>query len=170
MLSTEQIAAYHAQGYTLVEGAVPPALLAEINGIVDDFVAKARGVTANNEVYDLESTHTPEAPRVRRLKEPVERHPRFWDLVRSPGVIAPVTQLIGPDLRLHGSKLNMKGSSISVGHPFAATGARILAVAAKLFDELPQARRGLISVCTAGGMGVTAIVERPGAQPAAATK
>jgi len=65
------------------------------------------------------------------------------------------------------SKLNLKGSSISVGHPFAATGARILAVAAKLFGELPQARRGLISVCTAGGMGVTAIVERPGAQPAA---
>ncbi len=59
------------------------------------------------------------------------------------------------------SKLNIKGSSIAVGHPFAATGARILAVAAKLFDELPDARRGLISVCTAGGMGVVAIVERP---------
>ena len=59
------------------------------------------------------------------------------------------------------SKLNIKGSSIAVGHPFAATGARILAVAAKLFAELPAARRGLISVCTAGGMGVTAIVERP---------
>jgi acetyl-CoA C-acetyltransferase len=58
------------------------------------------------------------------------------------------------------AKLNIKGSSIAVGHPFAATGARILAAAAKLFDELPQARRGLISVCTAGGMGVTAIVER----------
>jgi acetyl-CoA C-acetyltransferase len=58
-------------------------------------------------------------------------------------------------------KLNIKGSSIAMGHPFAATGARILAVAAKLFAELPTARRGLISVCTAGGMGVTAIVERP---------
>jgi acetyl-CoA C-acetyltransferase len=58
------------------------------------------------------------------------------------------------------SKLNIKGSSIAMGHPFAATGARILAVAARLFDELPQAKRGLISVCTAGGMGVTAIVER----------
>jgi acetyl-CoA C-acetyltransferase len=58
------------------------------------------------------------------------------------------------------SKLNIHGSSIAMGHPFAATGARILAVAAKLFDELPDARRGLISVCTAGGMGVTAIVER----------
>jgi acetyl-CoA C-acetyltransferase len=57
-------------------------------------------------------------------------------------------------------KLNLKGSSIAFGHPFAATGARILAVAAKHFEEMPQARRGLISVCTAGGMGVTAIVER----------
>jgi acetyl-CoA C-acetyltransferase len=58
------------------------------------------------------------------------------------------------------SKLNIRGSSIAMGHPFAATGARILAVAAKLFDDLPDAKRGLISVCTAGGMGVTAIVER----------
>ncbi len=59
------------------------------------------------------------------------------------------------------SKLNIKGSSIAMGHPFAATGARILGVAAKLFDELPHAKRGLISACTAGGMGVVAIVERP---------
>jgi acetyl-CoA C-acetyltransferase len=59
------------------------------------------------------------------------------------------------------SKLNLHGSSIAYGHPFAATGARILGMATKLFDELPQAKRGLISVCTAGGMGVTAIIERP---------
>jgi acetyl-CoA C-acetyltransferase len=59
------------------------------------------------------------------------------------------------------NKLNIKGSSIAYGHPFAATGARILALAAKLFEDLPQAKRGLISVCTAGGMGVVAIVERP---------
>jgi acetyl-CoA C-acetyltransferase len=65
------------------------------------------------------------------------------------------------------AKLNMRGGSIALGHPFGATGARVLATAAKLFGELPQARRGLISVCTAGGMGVTAIVERAdGAAPA----
>src|SRR5262249_32656401 len=110
MLSTEQIAAYHTKGYTLVEGAVAPALLAEINPIVDEFVAQARGATATSELSDLEPSHTPDAPRVRRLKEPVERHPLFWELVRSPGVIGPVTQLIGPDLRLHGSKLNMKAA------------------------------------------------------------
>src|SRR5579872_367098 len=58
------------------------------------------------------------------------------------------------------SKLNVKGGSIAIGHPFAATGARIVSSLAKLLSADPQARRGLISACTAGGMGVTAIVER----------
>lgn len=57
------------------------------------------------------------------------------------------------------NKLNVVGSSLAVGHPFAATGARILAVLAKLLVTR-DAKRGLISVCTAGGMGVTAIVEK----------
>ena len=56
------------------------------------------------------------------------------------------------------SKLNVAGSSIAIGHPFAATGARILAVLAKLLHNR-GGKKGLISVCTAGGMGVTAILE-----------
>ncbi len=55
------------------------------------------------------------------------------------------------------AKLNVKGSSLAVGHPFAATGARIVANLAQLLSE--QGGRGLISVCTAGGMGVAAIME-----------
>ena len=55
--------------------------------------------------------------------------------------------------------LNTKGGSLAVGHPFAATGARLLATLAKLLNE-KSSGRGLISVCTAGGMGVTAIVEK----------
>ncbi len=58
------------------------------------------------------------------------------------------------------SRLNVAGSSLAVGHPFAATGARVLGTLAKLLATHPQSRRGLISVCTAGGMGVTAILER----------
>lgn len=54
-------------------------------------------------------------------------------------------------------KLNVKGSSLAFGHPFAATGARILGNLAKLIAE--HGGRGLISVCTAGGMGVAAILE-----------
>ncbi len=57
------------------------------------------------------------------------------------------------------AKLNVKGGSLAIGHPFAATGTRIDATLAKILDE-NKARRGLISICTAGGMGVTAILER----------
>ena len=57
------------------------------------------------------------------------------------------------------SKINPKGSSLAYGHPFAATGARILGLAAKdVATEMKQ--RALISVCTAGGQGVAAIIER----------
>ncbi|MEQ1672919.1 MAG: acetyl-CoA C-acyltransferase, partial [Hyphomicrobium sp.] len=56
------------------------------------------------------------------------------------------------------AKLNVKGSSLAFGHPFAATGARIVANLAKLLAVEPG-KRGLISVCTAGGMGVAAIME-----------
>ena len=58
------------------------------------------------------------------------------------------------------SRLNVKGGSVALGHPFAATGTRILPTLAKILAGNPSARRGLMSVCTAGGMGVTAIVER----------
>jgi acetyl-CoA C-acetyltransferase len=58
------------------------------------------------------------------------------------------------------ARMNVNGSSLALGHPFAATGARIVATLAKLLEEKGSGR-GLISICTAGGMGVTAIVERP---------
>jgi acetyl-CoA C-acetyltransferase len=57
------------------------------------------------------------------------------------------------------SKLNVVGSSLALGHPFAATGARIVAAAAKEL-KLRGGGRCLISICTAGGMGVVAILER----------
>jgi acetyl-CoA C-acetyltransferase len=56
------------------------------------------------------------------------------------------------------SKLNVKGGSVAIGHPFAATGTRLLGSLAKLLAQRGRGR-GLISVCTAGGMGVTAILE-----------
>ncbi|MEQ1710102.1 MAG: acetyl-CoA C-acetyltransferase [Hyphomicrobium sp.] len=69
-------------------------------------------------------------------------------------------KFLGKDLPLGSidrAKLNVKGSSIAFGHPFAATGARIVANLSKLLSI--HGGRGLISVCTAGGMGVAAILE-----------
>lgn len=57
------------------------------------------------------------------------------------------------------SKLNVKGSSLAAAHPFAATGARIIANLAKLLHEAGPGHRGLISICAAGGQGVVAILE-----------
>src|SRR5258706_857623 len=71
------------------------------------------------------------------------------DRLRLPGALGTIDR----------SKLNVKGGSLPIGHPFAATGTRIVATLAKTLDE-SRAKRGLISICTAGGMGVTAIVER----------
>ncbi len=58
------------------------------------------------------------------------------------------------------ARLNVKGGSVAVGHPFAATGTRILATLAKILAGDARAKRGLLSACTAGGMGVTAVLER----------
>jgi acetyl-CoA C-acetyltransferase len=57
------------------------------------------------------------------------------------------------------TKMNVKGGSVALGHPFGATGARIVGSLAKMLQQKGKGR-GLISICTAGGMGVAAIVER----------
>ena len=57
------------------------------------------------------------------------------------------------------AKLNVKGSSLAAGHPFAATGGRIIATAAKLINQKGSGRV-LVSICAAGGQGVTAIIEK----------
>lgn len=59
------------------------------------------------------------------------------------------------------TKLNVKGGSVALGHPFGATGSRIVASLAKLLHQKGPGSRGLISICTAGGMGVTAILQAP---------
>ena len=57
------------------------------------------------------------------------------------------------------SKLNIHGGSIAIGHPFGATGARIVGGLAKILNQSGSGK-GLISICTGGGMGVTAILEK----------
>jgi len=57
-------------------------------------------------------------------------------------------------------RLNVVGSSLAAGHPFAATGGRIVATLAKLLAERGSGR-GLISICAAGGQAVAALLERP---------
>jgi acetyl-CoA C-acetyltransferase len=82
---------------------------------------------------------------------------KAWE---SPEYCREVLGLPGPLGSIDRSRLNVNGGSIAIGHPFAATGTRIVSSLAKMLANDANARRGLISACTAGGMGVTAIVER----------
>jgi acetyl-CoA C-acetyltransferase len=82
---------------------------------------------------------------------------KAWE---SPEWCRDVLGLSAPLGSIDRSKMNVKGGSIAVGHPFAATGTRLVSTLAKILAADPRAKRGLISACTAGGMGVTAIVER----------
>jgi acetyl-CoA C-acetyltransferase len=82
---------------------------------------------------------------------------KAWE---SPEFSRDVLGLSGPLGSIDRSKLNVKGGSVAIGHPFAATGARIVSTLAKQLAGGAGGKRGLISVCTAGGMGVTAILEK----------
>ncbi len=82
---------------------------------------------------------------------------RAWE---DPGYCKEKLGLDGPLGPVDPARLNVNGSSLAAGHPFAATGGRIVGTLAKLLAERGSGR-GLISICAAGGQGVTAILERP---------
>lgn len=108
MIKDEEVAAYRRDGVVVVEDVLDSAQLAEARRVVAEFIEGSRAVTAHTDVYDLEPGHTPEAPRVRRIKTPHRHHPLFWDIARSPRLVAILQRLLGPGVRLHGSKINLK--------------------------------------------------------------
>jgi ectoine hydroxylase-related dioxygenase (phytanoyl-CoA dioxygenase family) len=109
MLSARQIAQYRETGYLAVEGVLDASLVSQAKQIIAEFVGGAGKITKHDSVYDLEPTHRPEAPRVRRIKTPHSNHPFFWELAKLPKLVAMLEQLLGPSgVRLHGSKINLK--------------------------------------------------------------
>lgn len=80
---------------------------------------------------------------------------KAWESAEYCGRVLKRSAAMGPIDR---SKMNLKGGSVALGHPFAATGGRIVGSLAKMLHQRGKGR-GLISICTAGGMGVAAILE-----------
>ncbi len=109
-LTEEQVAEYHQKGYIVVPGVLCPEKLARLRSETETILAKAAGVRANDEVYDLEDSHSPNNPRVRRIKEPHRHFAYFWNLFCDPDITDIVAQLIGPDVRVYGAKMNMKAA------------------------------------------------------------
>lgn len=108
MLTTEQINFYHENGYLGVEGVLSAEEVADLGRVSDEFVQLSASVTAHTDVFDLEPGHTPQSPKLRRLKNPILHHTVYNRALRHPGILDIVEQLIGPGVRTNGNKLNMK--------------------------------------------------------------
>jgi ectoine hydroxylase len=141
VLSEEQVAFYRSEGYLLLERRIPEDIIVALRSEIARFEAEARGLTESNDRLDLEDSHTPENPRVRRIKAPHVTSDVVKALLYSDHILAPVRDLIGPDVRLHGSKLNMKsagyGAAIEWHQDFAFyphTNADVLAVGVIIDD------------------------------------
>ncbi|MDJ0825678.1 MAG: phytanoyl-CoA dioxygenase family protein [Rhodobacter sp.] len=110
VLTDAQITFYRTQGYLVLENRIPMPVIEALRAEIARFEDEARGMSASNDRLDLEDSHTPQAPRIRRIKLPHTTSDVVRELMTSDHLLAPVRDLIGPDLRLHTTKLNMKSA------------------------------------------------------------
>ena len=107
MLTPTDIDRYRRDGFIVVPGVLSEAEVAGLRDATDKLVARSRGVTTHDEVYDLEPGHTAERPKVRRIKTPDRWDPRYAAMARHPGVIGCLRALWGPNIRHDTSKLEI---------------------------------------------------------------
>ena len=107
-LTPEQKAFYEENGYLVLDRRLASEDIEAIRSEIARFEDMARGMSASDDRLDLEDSHSPETPRVRRIKRPDTGSEPIARIMRSDAILAPVRDLIGPDLRLQTSKLNMK--------------------------------------------------------------
>ncbi len=141
VLTPEQVEFYHQEGYLLLEKWLADDVVQSIRDEITRLSAPASQMTISDERLDLEDSHTPEDPRIRRIKLPHTQSKLLHDLMVSDSILGPVRDLIGKDLRLHTSKLNMKsaeyGAAIEWHQDFAFyphTNDDVLAVAIIIDD------------------------------------
>jgi phytanoyl-CoA hydroxylase len=109
MLSNAQRAAYQRDGFIIVPEVFSPAEIAELRRVTEEFVRNSAAVAANDEIYDLEDTHSAQGPRVRRLKAPHLHHPAYFGASRNDKLVAILRDLWG-SVRFDTGKLNMKSA------------------------------------------------------------
>ena len=110
-LSAEQQREYAELGYTLCPQLITPDEALELQAAVDEMLEQARGLpNEHTDMFDFEATHTPDAPRVRRIKRPDIRSDPFRRLLRHPNICGALAQLLGPNVRHQNVKLNIKAA------------------------------------------------------------
>lgn len=109
-LTDADVAHYFEHGYVVVRNVLSAEKLAELRRQTEAIVAEAGTVSQSDGIYDLEDSHTPAQPRVRRIKNPYENFAYFKALAADPDITDVLVPLLGPDIRLYGGKINMKSA------------------------------------------------------------
>ena len=145
-ISTADIAKYGRDGVIVIPGLLDEATRVRMKDVLAELLEGSRDVQAHDNVYDLEPTHSRQAPAVRRIKKPHRVHPVFAEFMRSPRLLAVLGALLGPSgVRLNNSKLNLK--SPQFGAPvewhqdwafYPHTNDDVLAVGVLLDDATPE--------------------------------
>src|SRR5690606_6692183 len=141
VLSQSQREFYFENGYLLVEGFVDAAWLERLRGAVDQLIERSRSIEVSDSVFDLESGHSKENPRLRRVSSPNDEDPVFWEFASASALGDLLCDLLGPDVKFHQSKLNFKwqkGGSEVKWHQdapfFPHTNDAVLTVGTYLYD------------------------------------
>ncbi len=108
VLTQAQRESYFSEGYLYLERAISDEWIARLRAATEELVERSRKVTQSDTIFDLEPKHRPDAPRLRRVSNPVEQHPVFWDYCLKSVLPDIVADLVGPDVKFHHSKLNFK--------------------------------------------------------------
>jgi hypothetical protein len=110
VLTQAQREFYFSEGYILLEAIIGEAWGKKLRDATEEMVERSRKVTRSDKVFDLEPDHRPDAPRLRRVSNPTEQHPVFWEYVNHSVLPDAVADLVGPNVKFHHSKLNFKWS------------------------------------------------------------
>lgn len=150
-LTEEQVSFYNEQGYLLLENHIDMAVIEGLRDEIARIEKTAYGMTASDDKLDLEDSHKPDDPRIRRIKLPHTQSDFVRDMLYSDEILGPVRDLIGANIRLHTTKLNMKsagyGAPIDWHQDFAFyphTNDDVLAVAV-IIDDM-QSENGPLKV------------------------
>jgi ectoine hydroxylase-related dioxygenase (phytanoyl-CoA dioxygenase family) len=108
VLTQTQREHYFREGYILLEKIIGDEWIRKLRAATDELVERSRKVTKSDTIFDLEPAHRPDAPRLRRVSNPVEHHPAFWEYCTKSPLGDIVADLVGPDVKFHHSKLNYK--------------------------------------------------------------
>jgi phytanoyl-CoA hydroxylase len=109
MLSQADLAAYRRDGFIVVANVLNQAEVQALRRVTDEFVRNACTVAANDDIYGLEDSHSPSAPRVRRIKTPHLHHPEYARVARHLKIVEVLADLWGT-VRFDTGKLNVKSA------------------------------------------------------------